>query len=151
MGLCQSTTAAVVAHPRAMGGAECSICLEDVVEPVLMRCGHAFHGACITAWAAAATAAPPACPLCRAPMEVRKAPRKRAPPGPPPAFVYDEAHRVPDAWMAQLVAREISREDLRERVRQRYLLTPDFVRMNSSHPRLVFIQREFRRSIYWRV
>ncbi|WVZ86846.1 hypothetical protein U9M48_033568 [Paspalum notatum var. saurae] len=55
------------------GAAVCAICLaaleaggcqQTVAE--LCGCSHAFHAACIDAWAGSAEA--PTCPLCRAPM-----------------------------------------------------------------------------------
>ncbi|XP_010918197.2 E3 ubiquitin-protein ligase ATL23-like [Elaeis guineensis] len=50
----------------AADGAECAVCLEEMVEGevarVLPGCRHAFHGPCVDNWLRLRSA----CPLCRA-------------------------------------------------------------------------------------
>jgi hypothetical protein len=50
------------------GAAECAVCLDriGVRASVQLRCGHAFHRACIERWLAAGGTT---CPVCRGPCE----------------------------------------------------------------------------------
>lgn len=53
----------------------CSVCLEDSASTVL-RCGHAFHSACIARWVRCGRGK--TCPVCRADVALREGSVKHA-------------------------------------------------------------------------
>ncbi|RCV23634.1 hypothetical protein SEVIR_5G021500v4 [Setaria viridis] len=63
-----------VARPGAGAGAECAVCIAELLDGdearALPRCGHRFHAACVDAWLRRRHTT---CPLCRASVVVAAA------------------------------------------------------------------------------